>query len=82
MGNKRLPPRGNGCKCYDDCLTCPEPVCLYERSRFSRTFRKEKRYREIRAAIARGEKVAEVAEDFGCSIRTVQRAEEAGLAAL
>ena len=75
-----LPPefchyRDEGCELADSCLTCPLPVCIYEEPGGKRRLLKRRRDREMgRQFTEEGKRVKELAQIFGVSQRTVQRA--------
>ena len=74
-----LPPefcryRDEGCELAESCLKCPFPRCLLEEPRGRQRWLKESRDREISRMYAEGKRVKELAQTFGVSQRTVQRA--------
>ncbi len=75
-----LPPefchyRDEGCEFSPSCLSCRFPRCLYEEPRGRQRWVKGQRNREIARLFATGRWSArELAERFGLSQRTVQRA--------
>jgi len=75
-----LPPehcryRDEGCELADSCLRCPFPHCIYEMPRGRQSWLKKQRDREMtRLFTAEGKRVRELAQSFGVSQRTVQRA--------
>lgn len=75
-----LPPefchyRDEGCELADSCLNCPFPQCLYEQPRGKQRWLKKARDREIvRLFQSKGKSVKELAQVFGVSERTIQRA--------
>ena len=68
-------PRDEGCQLFPSCLHCPLPCCIEDIPRG-----KQRQIKEIRnLAISRlfydeGKSVKEIAQKFGVSQRTVQRA--------
>jgi len=75
-----LPPefcryRDEGCELAESCLSCPFPQCLYEQPRGKQRWLKKARDREIvRLYNSKGKGVRELAQMFGVSERTIQRA--------
>jgi len=75
-----LPPefcryRDEGCELADSCLNCPFPQCIYEQPRGKQRWLKKARDREIsRLFKCKGKSVKELAQIFGVSQRTIQRA--------
>ena len=75
-----LPPeycryRDEGCEFADSCLNCPLPVCIYEEPGGKRRLLKRRRAREMaRLFTDEGKGIKELAQMFGISQRTVQRA--------
>ncbi|MDO8568466.1 MAG: hypothetical protein Q7R57_07105 [Dehalococcoidales bacterium] len=75
-----LPPefchyRDEGCEMADSCLSCPFPQCVYEQPRGRQHWMKRLRAREMARLFTTGSKgLEELAEMFGISRRTVQRA--------
>ena len=74
-----LPPeychyRDEGCEYADSCLGCPFPQCLYDEPRGRQRWLKELRNKEINRLFNGGWGVKELAELFGVSQRTIQRA--------
>lgn len=75
-----LPPeycryRDEGCELADSCLNCPFPQCIYDQPRGRQRWLKKLRAREMaRLFTIRGKGLKELAEMFGVSRRTVQRA--------
>ena len=75
-----LPPeyhhyQDEGCELAESCLNCPLPVCIYEEPGGKRRLLKRKRAREMaRLFTDEGKGVKELAQIYGVSQRTVQRA--------
>ncbi|MFC1985388.1 helix-turn-helix domain-containing protein [Chloroflexota bacterium] len=75
-----LPPeychyRDEGCELSDSCLNCPLPKCIYDEPGGRQRWLKRLRAREMaRLFTVEGKGVKELAEMFGVSQRTVQRA--------
>jgi AraC-like DNA-binding protein len=74
-----LPPefcryRDEGCELASSCLNCPFPRCLLDSPGGRQRWLKEKRDIEIVRLFIEGQKVKELARQFGLSERTVQRA--------
>ena len=75
-----LPPeychyRDEGCEFAAYCLNCPFQKCIYEQPRGRQRWLKEMRGKEmVRLFTTEGKEVKELAEMFGVSQRTVQRA--------
>ncbi|GEM_PF-615072 len=75
-----LPPefchyRDEGCELAQSCLNCPFPQCVYEQPRGKRRWLKKARDKEIvRLFLSKGKSVKELAQVFGISQRTIQRA--------
>ncbi len=75
-----LPPefchyRDEGCELAHSCLNCPFPRCLLDTPGGPQHWRKEKRDTEIvRLFHQERRTVKELAQRFGVSVRTVQRA--------
>ena len=75
-----LPPeychyRDEGCELADSCLSCPLPVCVYEEPGGKRHLLKKQRDRKMAKLFTEeGKEVKELAQIFGISQRTVQRA--------
>lgn len=65
--------RDGGCEVAPSCLACPLPACRYDVPGGARALRNAERDRAIRRAHAGEESVAEIAERFGVSRRTVFR---------
>ena len=62
--------KDTGCSEHDDCLTCPLPKCRYDIAGWNS--KAVKRHDAIRQ-LSSGLSAAEIAEQLGISIRTVQR---------
>ena len=75
-----LPPeycryQDEGCDLADSCLNCPLPVCIYEEPGGKRRLLKRKRATEMaRLFTTEGKGVKDLAQIYGVSQRTVQRA--------
>ena len=75
-----LPPeycryRDEGCELADSCLNCPFPSCIHDEPGGRQRWLKRLRAREIvRLFAVKGKGVKELAQMFGVSRRTVQRA--------
>ncbi len=75
-----LPPeychyRDGGCDLAESCLHCPFPRCVYEEYGGKQHWLKRSRDREIvRLFTTEGKAIKELAQIFGISQRTVQRA--------
>ena len=75
-----LPPeycryRDECCELADSCLNCPLPHCVYELPRGRQRWLKKQRDKEMaRLFAAERQGVKELAQSFGVSPRTVQRA--------
>ena len=75
-----LPPeyhhyQDEGCEFAESCLNCPLPVCIYEEPGGKRRLLKRKRAREMaRLFTDEAKGVKELAQIYGVSQRTVQRA--------
>jgi hypothetical protein len=64
-----------GCELAESCLSCPFPQCLYEQPRGKQSWLKKARDREIvRLYNSKRKGVRELAQMFGVSERTIQRA--------
>ena len=80
-----LPPefchyRDEGCELAGSCLSCPFSKCVYEEPGGKRQMLKGRRNAEMaRLFTGDGKTVREIAEKFGVSTRTVQRALKAAL---
>ena len=64
--------RDDGCDLFPSCLHCPLPTCRYDQP--GQHTGKELRDREMRRLHAAGMGVAELAQRFAVSTRTVYRA--------
>jgi hypothetical protein len=75
-----LPPeychyRDEGCDLAESCLDCPFPNCVYEEPGGKQRWLKRIRDKDMaRLYTTEGKKVRELAQMFGVSQRTVQRA--------
>lgn len=75
-----LPPeychyQDEGCEFAESCLNCPLPVCIYEEPGGKRRLLKRLRAKEMgRLFTSEGKGVKELAQIYGVSQRTVQRA--------
>ncbi len=75
-----LPPeycryRDEGCEFASSCLNCPFPRCIYEQPRGRQHWLKRLRAGQImRLFTIEGRGIKELAEMFGVSQRTIQRA--------
>ncbi len=75
-----LPPeycryRDEGCELADSCLNCSFPQCIYDQPRGRQRWLKKLRAKEMaRLFTTKGKGLKELAEMFGVSRRTVQRA--------
>jgi DNA-binding transcriptional ArsR family regulator len=75
-----LPPeychyRDEGCELAESCLSCPFSKCIYDEPGGKRRWLKRLRAREMaRLFTANGKGIKELAQMFGVSQRTVQRA--------
>ncbi len=74
-----LPPefchyRDEGCELAGSCLNCPFEECIYEEPGGKQHWLKRLRAREMARLFTTGKKVKELAQMFGVSQRTVQRA--------
>jgi hypothetical protein len=63
-----------GCEYAGACLKCPFPQCVYDTPHGRQGWLKNMRNKEIRKIYNSGKNVKELAETFGVSRRTVQRA--------
>jgi hypothetical protein len=66
--------RDEGCEYAGSCLECPFPQCIYDEPRGRQRWLKKARDKKIRKLYGNGKKVKELAELFGVSQRTIQRA--------
>ena len=66
--------RDEGCEYAKACLDCPFPRCLFDEPRGRQRWMKQTRDREIKRLFDAGSKVKKLAELFGVSQRTIQRA--------
>lgn len=63
-------PKQDGCPLHPSCLTCPEPVCIYD---FPGGINALLRFKEMRAALERGKDVNDVAEELSIHLSTARR---------
>ena len=83
-----LPPeyyqyRDEGCDLASSCLNCPFPRCIYDEPGGKQHLLKKSRAREMaRLFTTEGKKIKELAQIFGVSQRTVQRALKTALISL
>jgi AraC-like DNA-binding protein len=66
--------RDQGCEFFPSCLNCPLPRCVEDEPRGQQRLRMAARKRRIVELRRRGKSVKEIAQLFGVSRRTVQRA--------
>ena len=66
--------RDEGCEFFPSCLNCPLPRCVEDEPRGQQRLRMAARKRRMAELRRRGKSVKEIAELFGVSLRTVQRA--------
>jgi methylphosphotriester-DNA--protein-cysteine methyltransferase len=66
--------RDEGCEFFPSCLNCPLPRCVEDEPRGQQRLRMAARKRRMAELRRRGKSVKEIAELFGVSRRTVQRA--------
>ena len=67
--------RDEGCELAESCLNCPFPQCIYDEHGGRQRWLKKMRNREIALLFAReGKGVKELAQMYGTSQRTIQRA--------
>ena len=66
--------RDGGCEFFPSCLNCPLPKCVEDEPRGQQRLRMAARKRRMEELRRRGKSVKEIAELFGVSRRTVQRA--------
>ena len=66
--------RDEGCEFFPSCLNCPLPKCVEDEPRGQQRLRMAARKRRMAELRRRGKSVKEIAELFGVSRRTVQRA--------
>jgi len=75
-----LPPeycryQDEGCEFAESCLNCPLPICIYDEPGGKQRLLKRQRAREMaRLFTDEGKGIKELAQTFGVSQRTVQRA--------
>lgn len=70
---ENTPYRDEGCELFPRCLRCPFPVCRHDDPEWHLK-RKADRNAQIRRRRRQGLSIAELAEHFGVSKRTVHRA--------
>ena len=63
-----------GCDIFPSCLNCPLPRCIEEEPRGKQRLRTSARAKRMVAFRQNGKSVREIAELFGVTERTVQRA--------
>jgi DNA-binding transcriptional ArsR family regulator len=68
--------RDEGCEFFPACLNCPLPKCVEDEPRGQQRLRMAARKRLMAELRRKGNTVKEIAELFGVSRRTVQRALE------
>jgi methylphosphotriester-DNA--protein-cysteine methyltransferase len=66
--------RDEGCELFPSCLNCPLPRCVEDEPRGQQRLRMAARKRRMVELRQMGRGVKEIAELFGVSKRTVQRA--------
>ena len=66
--------RDQGCEFYPACLNCPLPRCVEDEPRGQQRLRMSARKKRMEELRRLGRSVKEIAELFGVSRRTVQRA--------
>jgi len=66
--------RDRGCEYFPSCLNCPLPKCLEDEPRGQQRLRMRARRTRMVELRQMGKSVKEIAELFGVSKRTVQRA--------
>jgi DNA-binding NarL/FixJ family response regulator len=66
--------RDEGCEVFPSCLSCPLPRCVEEQPRGQQRLKMSARRRRMAELRRRGKSVKEIADLFGVSQRTVQRA--------
>ncbi len=75
-----LPPeycryQDEGCEFAESCLNCPLPICIYDEPGGKQRLLKRQRAREMAKLFTNeGKGIKELAQIFGVSQRTVQRA--------
>jgi predicted DNA-binding protein (UPF0251 family) len=80
VAERDLPPefcryQDEGCELADSCLSCPFPQCIDEQPRGKQRWLKRARDREVvRLFNSKGKSIRELAQMFGVSRRTIQRA--------
>jgi transposase-like protein len=68
--------RDQGCELFPSCLNCPRPRCIEDEPRGKQKQRSQARARRMGALRGEGKTVRQIAEVYGVSVRTVQRALE------
>ena len=64
-----------GCEFADSCLNCPLPMCVYDVPGGRQRLLKRRRAEEMAGLFTKeGRSTSELAQIFGVSLRTVQRA--------
>jgi len=66
--------RDEGCELFPSCLNCPLPRCIEEEPRGKQRLRMLARARRMAELRRAGKSIKQIAELFGVSKRTVQRA--------
>ena len=66
--------RDEGCELFPSCLNCPLPGCIEEEPRGKQRLRMLARARRMAELRRDGKSIKEIAELFGVTKRTVQRA--------
>jgi hypothetical protein len=66
--------RDEGCDLFPSCLNCPRSRCIEEEPRGKQRLRSQARAERMAALKGEGRSVTAIAEMFGVSTRTVQRA--------
>ena len=66
--------RDEGCEVFRSCLNCPLPRCIEEELRGQHRLRMAERNRRMAELRKSGRSVGEIADLFGVSKRTVERA--------
>ena len=68
--------RDQGCELFPSCLNCPRPRCIEDEPRGKQKLRARTRARRMGVLRDEGKTVRQIAEAYGVSVRTVQRALE------
>ena len=63
----------NGCEVAETCLECPEDPCVYERPGSIRHYRCVLEGVKMEKQCQLGKSNKEIAQEFGVTLRTVQR---------